>query len=134
MYLFLLFYFLFFAENLGRMNTDGEYRYNLTLFREIRRYLKYGRKLGIKTVALNLAGNVLAFVPFGFCLPLLWRRQVNCFVTTVCAFSLSLLAETLQLVFRLGCFDVDDVLLNTLGGLSGYLLCYVSRKMKRDRK
>lgn len=31
--------------------------------------------------------------------------------------------ETLQLVFKVGSFDVDDMFLNTLGAAAGYL-CY----------
>ena len=34
----------------------------------------------------------------------------------------SLLVELLQLVFKVGSFDVDDLLLNTIGGLLGYLV------------
>ena len=37
-------------------------------------------------------------------------------------FELSLLVELLQLVFKVGSFDVDDLLLNTIGGLLGYLV------------
>ena len=38
----------------------------------------------------------------------------------IARFELSLLLELLQLVFRVGSFDVDDLLLNTLGGMAGY--------------
>lgn len=124
-YLILLFYFLFFSEGLGRANTDMEYRYNLTLFREIRRFWEYRSVLGFQAVFLNLAGNVIAFMPFGFLLPLLGGRRTNWFATTICAFAFSLFAETVQLVLKLGSFDVDDLLLNTIGGLLGYILCAV---------
>jgi glycopeptide antibiotics resistance protein len=29
-----------------------------------------------------------------------------------------------QLIFKIGCFDVDDLLLNTVGGLVGYVIFY----------
>ncbi|MCM1106529.1 MAG: VanZ family protein [Blautia sp.] len=132
-YLILLFYFLFFSEGLGRRPMEGEYRYNLTLFREIRRYMEHHEQLGIKSVLLNVPGNVLAFLPFGFCWPLLWERRATGFVTTLCAFSLSLLVEITQLMFKLGSFDVDDLLLNTLGGFLGYLVCILCNKTKRKR-
>ena len=66
-YLIILFYFLFFAEAMGRVSDSGEreYIYNLELFKEIRRFLEYRDILGWKAVMLNLAGNVVAFVPFG---------------------------------------------------------------------
>ena len=40
-YLLLLSYFLFFSEAMGRVGTEAQYRYNLTLFREIKRFYKY---------------------------------------------------------------------------------------------
>ena len=41
-------------------------------------------------------------------------------------FGLSLAIELIQLVSKVGSFDVDDLMLNTLGGVLGYLtfLCY----------
>ncbi|MGG3692983.1 VanZ family protein [Heyndrickxia ginsengihumi] len=36
------------------------------------------------------------------------------------SFSLSLCFECLQFVFSIGVFDVDDLILNTSGGLLGY--------------
>lgn len=124
-YLLLLFYFLFFAESMHRTKSRGGYRYNLTPFREIRRFLEYRRVLGAKAVFLNLFGNVLAFLPFGFCWPLLHKNRPNWFATTVTALAFSFLVETVQLVFKLGSFDVDDILLNTVGGLLGYLLLQI---------
>ena len=66
LYLVLLTYFLFFAEEMGRSpDVRAEYSYNLTLFKEIRRFLLYRNILGWRAVFLNIFGNVLAFMPFG---------------------------------------------------------------------
>ena len=73
-YLLSLAYFLFFAEATGRTFGERTYQYNLIPFHEIRRFLIYRRQLGFAAVALNLVGNVLAFVPFGLFLPLLVKR------------------------------------------------------------
>ena len=48
----------------------------------------------------------------------------------------SLLAEILQLLLKVGSFDVDDLFLNTIGGLTGYLvykavICF--RRKKREK-
>lgn len=136
LYVVLLFYFLFFAEGLGRTQTGAEYQCNLSLFREIKRYITYRHYFGPKMVFLNLAGNVIAFMPFGFFWPLLWDFKANWLATTLNTFTLSLAAEVVQLVYRLGSFDVDDLLLNTIGGLLGYVLCYllVKRRMTRNKK
>ena len=46
LYLILLIYFLFFAEEMGRAYTQREISYNLHLFREIRRFWIYREELG----------------------------------------------------------------------------------------
>lgn len=73
-YLAGLSYFLFFAENYGRIPNREIYRYNLVPFREISRFWKYRSALGIHSV-YNLAGNVLGFVPAGFFIPQLWEKR-----------------------------------------------------------
>lgn len=132
-YLILLFYFLFFSEAMGRTEAVPQYRYNLTLFREIKRFFIYRDILGWKAFFLNVFGNVLAFMPFGFLIPKLVSRCKNVFLTTLFSFELSLCVELLQLFFRLGSFDVDDLLLNTIGGFLGYLVYFVieGRKMNQ---
>ena len=41
-----------------------------------------------------------------------------------------MLIETAQLVTKVGAFDVDDIFLNTIGGLSGYILMKLTRVRK----
>ena len=48
-------------------------------------------------------------------------------------FVVTLGVETLQLVLRVGSFDVDDILLNTLGTVFGYLLGAVYRGVRSKR-
>jgi glycopeptide antibiotics resistance protein len=123
LYLVLLTYFLFFAEEMGRSPDErGVYRYNLVLFKEIRRFIVYRELLGWRAVFLNIFGNVLAFMPFGFFLPVIWKRLHHFYTVTLLSFTMSLGVETLQLVMRVGSFDVDDLLLNTIGGLAGYVV------------
>lgn len=123
LYLILMVYFLFFAESLGRTSVGREYHYNLKPFREIQRYLMYYDVIGPYTVFLNLAGNILAFVPFGLFFPLLSRRNRGVLKVTLISFEVSLLVELIQLVTRVGSCDVDDIILNTLGGMIG-CLCF----------
>ena len=126
-YLAGLCYFLFFAENYGRIHGQEIYRYNLVPFREIERFWTYRGELGVHSF-YNLVGNVLIFMPAGFFIPILWKNKRG-FVFTVCVtFQMSLLVEILQLVLRVGSFDVDDLFLNTLGGMLGYLLLILAGK------
>lgn len=70
---------------------------------------------------INLVGNIVIFIPFGFLILLLSKdKEISfkgVFFRSLC---LSLCLECLQVVFSIGSFDVDDLVLNTLGGLLGY--------------
>lgn len=122
LYFSVLFYFLFFSEKMGRTYTERAYHYNLIPFKEISRFLTYRETLGTKAVMLNIVGNVAAFVPFGIFLPVFSAQCKRVWRTVLYSFELSFLVEVLQLAFRVGSFDVDDLFLNTMGGLLGCLL------------
>ena len=73
---------------------------------------------------INLAGNVLLFIPAGYLLPRIFPKQRNFFRFFFSCTGIMLAVELLQLVTLLGSFDVDDLILNTIGGLVGYILYY----------
>lgn len=129
-YILLLVYFMFFSEEWGRSILGGDYRYNLVPLQEIRRYLQYHRQIGGLRVLLNLAGNVIGFVPFGALVPLQRRGRIGFFKVMLLSFELSLLIEVSQLVLRAGSCDVDDMILNTLGGCIGYGLYRLAAAVK----
>ena len=68
--------------------------------------------------------NVMLFVPMGYLLPYIFSR----FRTRIrvrpalCCFLVSFFIENLQLVFRRGFYDVDDLVCNTVGGVLGQFL------------
>ncbi|MBB6444107.1 VanZ family protein [Bacillus benzoevorans] len=69
----------------------------------------------------NLVGNIAAFIPFGMFLVLLSKNKGKTFIGVLTlSLSLSLCLECLQVLSSLGIFDVDDLILNTSGGLLGY--------------
>jgi glycopeptide antibiotics resistance protein len=127
LYLFFLFYFLFFSEKMGRL-TGEQYRYNLVPFREIRRFIKYREIVGWKAFFVNIIGNIIAFVPFGMLVPRLSGRMKHWYLVTLLGLEFSFAVEVVQLVLKLGCFDVDDLILNTAGGLIGYLIYVCMRR------
>ena len=115
-YLAVITYFMFFSDGFGRTDQT-DYAYNLVLFREITRFYKYRELLGMKAFLMNTVGNVVCFMPFGFILPLISRRCGRW--------------HTVQLVFKVGSFDVDDMFLNTIGGIAGYLCLMLCRGIRR---
>lgn len=133
-YLALLVYFLFFAELLGRTTITEDFRYNLEPFKEIGRFIRYAKQLGMMTVFLNLAGNVLIFIPFGYFMGMLQRGRVLIFHGILWSFNLTLAVELLQLVSKAGCFDVDDLILNTLGGAIGVTVYKIQLCLRKKRQ
>lgn len=76
---------------------------------------------------INLVGNVLLFIPAGYLLPRVWKKQRKFFVFLFTCTGLILLVETVQLLTLLGSFDIDDLILNLSGMFLGYLLLIISR-------
>ena len=109
------------------------YVYNLILFKEISRYFKYYNVLGFPLFMINIVGNIIAFAPFGFFLPVISRRSKKWYNTVTFGFTWSLILETLQLIFKVGSFDVDDLFLNTLGAAFGFG-CYCLVQQLRYRR
>ena len=131
-YILLLIYFLFFSEEYGRIAAEERiYRYNLIPFVEIRRFWIYREQLGVFAVITNLLGNVIGFIPYGFILPVIARKCRSGFFIILSGFGISLLVETIQLITKVGCFDVDDLILNTLGAALGYLAFAVCNYLRR---
>lgn len=133
-YLACLIYFMFFSESYGRTAMHRDYQYNLVLFREIWRFIRYWDLLGPAAVFVNLVGNVAVFIPFGFAVPLLFQKIHSFLQVLILTFGFSLLVETLQLLLKVGCFDVDDLLLNTIGGCIGYVIFVCIRLQWRKKQ
>lgn len=81
---------------------------------------------------VNVFGNVMIFIPFGFLLGIMFREKgINGVETILYAFVVSLSLECAQLLLAIGRFDVDDLLLNTGGALLGYFM-YIVFSAARD--
>ena len=92
---------------------------NFTLFKTIRMYINYSYMLNSFE---NLVGNVVVFIPFGFLIPYVLKRGRNFFVMLINAFLFVLGIEVFQLFSAFGAFDVDDILLNCVGGAGIFCL------------
>ena len=103
-YVIVLAYFLFFSERYGR-TEDQAYRYNV-----------------------NIVGNVMAFAPFGFLLPIVSSQNRDFLSVALYSVELSFGVELVQLTFQVGIFDVDDVIMNTTGCIIGYVCFILLRK------
>lgn len=89
---------------------------NLVPFREITQAMRSMTSHSLT----NLIGNVVIFIPFGFFIGvILHKRGISAWTILIYSLAMSLFLEGTQLILRIGQFDVDDLLLNTLGGVIG---------------
>lgn len=88
---------------------------NFVPFKEIFRY-----SIGSPKFIRNVIGNIMLFVPFGFLSSyLLKNRKFS--VVTILTLIASLTIETVQ--YYIGrVFDIDDIILNIIGGIIGFLI------------
>lgn len=105
------------------MRFPLEYRFstiNLIPFRTITTYLINFHQYGFSTWFNNLFGNVLIFMPFGFLIPLIFHKINSYRRIFLCSVLASMGIEGLQFFLRVGSLDVDDIILNSVGGMLGY--------------
>lgn len=78
--------------------------------------------------------NIMLFIPFGFILPSMSQKFRSKSVLIISGFSFSLLIELSQM-FNNRHFDIDDLILNTLGAFIGYCIykkVKISKSMNRN--
>ena len=74
--------------------------------------------------------NIIMFAPLGFLLPLIWKQCRKLSSTVLLGFQFSLMIELLQL-FNRRATDVDDLMMNTVGALVGFLIWLLYQKLFR---
>ena len=104
---------------------------NLKPFATIKRYISLLQNSTdpalLRHAIVNLAGNVVMFVPLGFFLPRLFPVFRRFFKTFFVCVMLILSVELTQYAFMLGTCDIDDLILNTVGICIGYLLSRIKQ-------
>ncbi|WUH93028.1 VanZ family protein [Streptomyces sp. NBC_00433] len=100
--------------------SDALIHTNLRPGASIRAYLD---QPAMRDTIKQIGGNVLLGVPFGILLPMLFPRARGLLRVAVVTALVMVLIEAAQGALVEGrAFDIDDVILNTLGALIGYLL------------
>ena len=93
---------------------------NFTPFKEMTRY-----SIGSKAFFYNVIGNIVLFIPFGyFVSDYLKAKKIHHIL--IPSVLISLTAELIQ--YKIGrAFDIDDIILNFLGAILGFM-CYISMR------
>lgn len=102
---------------------DGLRNINLIPFRSISPYL---RNITEPYAFKNIIANILVFIPLGFFVSN--KNPKNVFKTLVICISVILSIECIQLLFKIGFFDVDDIILNFIGSLIGLIINLLAQK------
>lgn len=119
LYMLALYYLLLSTENAFAYGT------NLIPFKEMTRYA-----IGSKGFFYNVIGNIVLFIPFGFFVSNYIQAKKTHQITII-AFITSLTAELIQ--YKIGrAFDVDDIILNIIGAIIGFL-AYIGVKTIEDK-
>ena len=114
-YLISIIYIWLLFEILTMTELNSSSGMNLVPFSEIFRY-----KVGTKMFSYNVIGNIVMFIPFGYLIGE-YVKPKNIWPVIITTFVTSTTIEFVQL--RIGrSFDIDDILLNLVGGIIGYLL------------
>jgi glycopeptide antibiotics resistance protein len=106
----------------------SEQSLNLIPFSTISEYL-FSDAASVRRSAI---GNIVAFAPLGLYLPLL-RRDARVWANVLIIASTSIAVEVVQGTLGPGSSDIDDVILNTVGGLVGVLCFTLLRVLLRRR-
>lgn len=83
---------------------------------------------------INLAGNVVMFLPLGFCLSALWKRLRKLWRCLAVSALLISAVELMQMLTLRGSCDVDDLILNLFGVGLGYALFALIYRLGRKKE
>ena len=101
-----------------RSSFFDERHLNLELFADL---VQVYQNVGLRRFLWLFFGNIGWFIPFGFLLPALLKRESFLKVVAI-GFAFSFAIEASQFVFRVGVAELDDLILNTVGVAIGYFL------------
>ena len=86
-----------------------------------------------KGLTLNVWGNILMFIPLGL-YAANFLKKFNFWKALWVVICASLGIEVLQYIFKRGVSDIDDLLLNTIGGLNGIFIYLIFKTMFKSKE
>ena len=90
--------------------------------------------VALRHAVVNLAGNVVMFVPLGLLTPCIWVSMRKFWRHFLYMVLIIVSIEVLQLVTLLGSCDVDDLLLNLVGTTMGFLVWEIASRLYGKKK
>ncbi len=82
-------------------------------------WLTHTYEMGFARMIQQLVSNILMFVPLGFLMPIAFPKLRSFWRMSLCALGITVLIEIVQ-YFTGRSADIDDVIMNTVGGMIGF--------------
>ena len=98
---------------------------NLIPFKTIIGYIQrlINGTINSNIVFINILGNLIAFAPTGFFIPVLFGEKIKSLIKFASLIAVTvLIVEIIQFITFTGQLDVDDIILNTVGAVAIFLL------------
>ncbi|AIM17189.1 antibiotic resistance protein VanZ [Bacillus sp. X1(2014)] len=121
--------YVIFPENSEGYLEFLKFNMNIIPFKNTIKYITGSNHFNLDIIINNTLGNILIFLPLGLFLPLLFKRFSRVSKVMVTSIVISFSIETIQLVLKIGQFDIDDVILNTIGSIFGFLLLKILKNV-----
>ncbi|WP_223556023.1 VanZ family protein [Lysinibacillus sphaericus] len=134
-YWFILLFYIFLLIDTVFISRENIRSVNLIPFDTIKLFIAVDNRFGNGLVVnVNIWGNVLMFVPAGIYV-ILHNKNKSILINLFLIFLISLGIEIIQYIFSIGATDIDDIILNVVGGSIGLLIYNLLKKIfKNDEK
>ena len=120
-------------DSLFAGELSGFHSFNIIPFQSILEFTKLMFSGYFSRGFINIIGNILVFAPFGYFIPLLYKKFQNIITVISAGFFVSVVFEVCQYFLYLGSFDIDDIILNSLGTISGFLFFKLINKITHEK-
>ena len=114
------------GDRINSYSQQGSINYNFIPFRNMSRQIS---SITQWWALINLLGNIIPFIPFGFLLPITYKKFSSAIKVLSIGLASILLIEIFQFFTKLGFFDVDDIILNMIGIVCGYLMLLIINRI-----
>lgn len=111
---------------------------NLVPFKTIYNEITSNGYNHIESTIYQLCGNFIMLFPLGYLIPIMLNKKIDLKLIILIIFSITLSIESAQFIigkfinYNYRSFDIDDIILNTLGGVLGYLMLKLTYPLVRN--
>ncbi len=133
-YLIIYFIMIIFMTLIYQRNIDNRFIIHIIPGHLIRKFLRGDFTVTIFTLIYNYLGNLGLFIPFTILLILKDKKYLDYKRMFIIILSITLGIEIIQGITGLGEFDIDDIILNVLGGMLTLFLILKYKLFPKMRK